>query len=301
MNNTIEISVLMSVYKEPCNWLKESIDSILSQTFPNFEFIIINDNPDSDVNNQILNEYSLKDKRVVVYSNEKNLGLTQSLNIGLRLAKGNYVARMDADDIAIINRLQVQFEYLTANKNVSLVGSWTKTFGIEKEAYKYPCNFDFLKASLFFGNRISHSSVMFRKEDFRKHDLFYDPLYVKAQDYELWCRASMIVNLGNINDFLMLNRTHSEQISNAGLNSQNNYANEIKLKALNNLGLILSENDKEIFSYFLSGKKVKSVKYLSLIKLIKTLIVANYKKNIYNKKYFNSILLYRFLNLYFKK
>ena len=94
-----KISVIMSIYSEKEEWIKESIDSILSQTFRDFEFIIINDNPKRKQNENLLLEYSQKDNRIIVITNKENIGLTKSLNKGLSIAKGKYIARMDADII----------------------------------------------------------------------------------------------------------------------------------------------------------------------------------------------------------
>ena len=96
---SVKLSVVMSIYKEPVEWMRQSIDSILNQTFTDFEFVIVNDNPIRSENRDILDEYSKKDFRIIVLSNDENIGLTKSLNKGLRISKGKYIARMDADDI----------------------------------------------------------------------------------------------------------------------------------------------------------------------------------------------------------
>src|SRR5690625_452840 len=99
-NLSPDITVLMSIYNEDMLWLRDSIESILNQTYQNFEFIIINDNPSNDINKVILKEYIKKDNRIKIIENDTNLGLTLSLNKGLRESTGLYIARMDADDIA---------------------------------------------------------------------------------------------------------------------------------------------------------------------------------------------------------
>lgn len=107
-----EVSVVMSVYNEPMEWISQSIESILNQSFTNFEFIIINDKPEGKEQIALINEYASQDQRIKIIQNEKNLGLTKSLNIGILHAKSKYIARMDADDISMPNRLKMQYEFM---------------------------------------------------------------------------------------------------------------------------------------------------------------------------------------------
>jgi len=115
-----EVTVLMSVYNGE-KYLREAIDSILNQTFTDFEFLIVNDGS-TDRTAEILRSYD--DPRIIIINNEKNIGLTKSLNIGLRMAKGEYIARMDADDVSMPERLQKQIELLNQKKNTGLVGTY---------------------------------------------------------------------------------------------------------------------------------------------------------------------------------
>ena len=103
----VAISVVMSVYNEPVDWIRQSIDSILNQTFRYFEFIIINDNPEGISQKKMLKDFAAKDNRIKIIENEENKGLTKSLNIGISKATGKYIARMDADDISMPDRKSV--------------------------------------------------------------------------------------------------------------------------------------------------------------------------------------------------
>ena len=113
-----KISVLMCVYNDE-DWLKNSIDSIVNQTFTDFEFVIVNDGS-TDNSLEIINSYS--DDRIRIINNEENLGLPKSLNRGLNLCKSELIARMDADDISMNNRLEKQYKYLKKNKEIALIG-----------------------------------------------------------------------------------------------------------------------------------------------------------------------------------
>lgn len=116
------VSVIMSVYKEPINWVKQSIDSIINQTYKNIEFIIICDDPTNEELIQFIKNYIIDDKRVKFHINERNEGLIVSLNYAISLAQGGYIARMDADDISMLDRLEKQKIYLESN-NLDLIGS----------------------------------------------------------------------------------------------------------------------------------------------------------------------------------
>ena len=119
------ISIIMSTYKEEESLLRQSIESILKQTYRDFEFIIILDNPENEMHKRVIEEYVLRDSRIHFYINEKNMGLTHSLNRGIDLAKGEYIARMDADDISLVDRLERQLEYLEKN-HYDLIGGITE-------------------------------------------------------------------------------------------------------------------------------------------------------------------------------
>src|SRR3989344_5781814 len=123
-NHFCKISVLMPAYNAR-KYIGEAIESILNQTFKDFEFIIIND-CSTDKTKKIIEEYANKDARIKLINNATNLGLTKSLNIGLKEARGEYVARLDADDVALPERLEKQYEFMEKNKETTLVGAWAE-------------------------------------------------------------------------------------------------------------------------------------------------------------------------------
>ena len=118
-----KITVLMSIYKEPIDWMILSIDSIIEQTYKDFEFIIINDNPERLDNTKLLEKYLKKDSRIKIVNNSENIGLTKSLNKGLAVSTGEYIARMDADDISLPTRFEKQIAFLESNPNVIVLGT----------------------------------------------------------------------------------------------------------------------------------------------------------------------------------
>ena len=134
-----KLSIIMPVYNEKVEWIKESIESIIYQTFTEFEFIIILDNPENKEAEKLLENYSKKDKRIRILKNKKNIGLVKTLNIGLDVANGEFIARMDADDIALPERFEKQMNFLIRNKNYN--NKWDTTTFSKLLNYERPENY----------------------------------------------------------------------------------------------------------------------------------------------------------------
>ncbi|MBB6400904.1 hypothetical protein HNP92_000189 [Methanococcus maripaludis] len=186
-----KISVIMAIYNEKEEYLKKAIESILNQTYENFEFIIILDNPlNSNAKNTVLN-YKKKDERIIFLENDNNIGLAESLNNGIGIASGEYIARMDSDDISVKTRFQKQIEYLSNNPDVDLLFSWTR-FIDEKDGYvddfrpsnKYCSN---LKKYFFEKDLFVHPTLMAKSQVIK--NLMYNPNFKYSQDLDLWIRC----------------------------------------------------------------------------------------------------------------
>lgn len=202
------VSILMPVYKtEP--FLREAMDSMLSQTFTDFELIILNDcSPDNA--EEILDEY--KDPRIVRYRGEKNAGLANVLNVGMQMAKGKYIARMDSDDLSAPNRLKVQVDYLEQHSDIDLCSCGMKLFGAMEDQWIRESDFETLRINALFFSPILHASSVWRRDAFDKQGLRFRQEMVPAEDYDLWCRAlSGGLRLVNIPDCLYLYRIHPDQ------------------------------------------------------------------------------------------
>ncbi len=206
-----KVSVTMAVYNG-ASYLREAIDSMLAQSFADFEFIIVDDGS-TDSTAEILSGYD--DNRIVALRNAENLGLTRSLNICLRGARGEYVARMDADDIAHPRRLERQVEYLDRHPEVGLLGTWIERIDDQGNSIgvrRLPTGGTFLRWGLLFGTPIAHPSVMFRRELARKTG-YYDEKLRYAQDHELWVRLSFETVPAQLPEPLLRLRRHSRSIS----------------------------------------------------------------------------------------
>ena len=230
------ISVIMSTYKEDERLLRESIESILNQTYRDFEYIIILDYPDNDVHKSVIEEYALKDDRIHFYINEKNMGLTDSLNRGLSLCHGEYIARMDADDISLPDRLERQMKYLEKN-HYDLIGGITEMIN-ENGSLLYsiksvPTDPKKINKALRYSQCIAHPTWLGKKEVFEKNAGYrHMPL---CEDYDFTLRA--VLNgfvISNLNDAVLKYRMTSNSISRSNLFEQYLYMSYITNEYKNN-------------------------------------------------------------------
>lgn len=210
------ISVVMSVYNEKKEWIKEAIDSILSQSYNNIELIIVLDNPEAVSLKKYLMEFENRDKRVVVIVNKKNQGLAMSLNKGIEFAHGEYIARMDADDISLPDRLKIEKDYLDKHKEISMVG--TNIEYIDEAGNDVLSNTMFVsdnlkvKKALRYTNVFKHPTLMFRLKDIKKVGKYND--INPAQDYELITRMVLKgYKIANLNVKTLKYRIRSNSIT----------------------------------------------------------------------------------------
>lgn len=286
------ISVIMSVYNTPIKYLIESIESILNQSFTDFEFLIVNDASTDENIQRLLEAYN--DPRMRIIHNKINRGLTFNLNALLKLAKGQYIARMDADDISMPYRLQKQYSYMEKYKHIQILGSFAQAdIGI----HMFGGNMDYSMRKvkmLFYNAGICHPSAMFRKSFLDKHLIEYDTSIMKAQDYSLWVTCLEWTNLVVFPEVLLYYREYDGQISKLmreGVGGQKEYSRIIREKQLNSLGVTLSMDSIEDFmklgegNYNLTIKSFKEIYY--------KIILANKDKKLYNQlKLKNELKLY---------
>jgi len=207
------VSVLMSVYNGQ-KYLRDAIESILNQTFRDFEFIIIDDGS-TDGSWGILLEYAEPDDRIILLRNKNNVGLPKSLNIGLRIARGEYIARMDADDISLPERLATQVEVLDRSPNVGVVGSYVQLLGPDGKlgaVRRFATTHALILWALCFSTPLCHPATMARRSILLKVG-GYDEDFRQSQDRDLWQRVSDIAALANVPEVLLLHRKHPDSIS----------------------------------------------------------------------------------------
>jgi len=206
----------MSVYNGR-RYLREAIESVLRQTFGDFEFLILDDGS-SDGSQDIILSY--RDPRIRLVANTTNIGLTKSLNRGLARALAPLIARQDADDVSYPNRLEKQVEIMDRHPDVVLVGAQARTIdsgGSPVRGTPWPRAVTDLgmRWQLIFESPFVHTSVMFRREVVWGELGGYDEEFVTSQDYELWSRVARRYRIGNLPDCLVDFRVHPESASSA--------------------------------------------------------------------------------------
>jgi glycosyltransferase involved in cell wall biosynthesis len=201
MTSTPTVSVVMPTFNAAA-FLDEAVCSILGQTFRDFEFIIINDGS-HDETASILQRYERADERVRVYHQE-NQGIIPALNRGCRLARGRYIARMDADDISLPHRLERQVDYIEQHPEIGILGTWINKIGHDGSVVGswYPSqNPNVLRWKHFFGGCVCHPSVLMRHSVLGKIN-YYRAGSAPIEDEDLWLRASAITEFGNVPEIL---------------------------------------------------------------------------------------------------
>ena len=239
----VDVDVLIAV-KNAESFIEVAIDSILTQTFINLRIIVVyQDSIDSTWS--ILQKLSEKDHRIVLVHCADNADLVSSLNLGLSLANAKYIARMDADDIATPNRIEVQVRFLEFFKEVAIVGSWAKTFGNKEELWMMPERDEDIRVQGLFSSMILNPTAMFRRELLNSHPPveYRNQFRFGAEDFQFWYELSKKSKLHNIQQGLLFYRLHSQNYS-AVKHQQN----------LTNTRVILADKIRELDSFVSSDE-----------------------------------------------
>ena len=206
----------------------DAIESILEQTLKDFEFIVIDDGSTDD-SGEILKRYARRDSRIKLYS-QRQSGLIASLNKYCRLAKTNYIARMDADDISLPARLEKQFQFLEMHPEIGVLGTWIRDVDANRTPiidWPVPADPAVVRWFLFFGNCIAHPSVMMRK-DLLDRLGYYRPEAIYVEDYDLWIRAAEVTGLANIPEVLLEYRVSKKSVSGRNQSAQERQAEMLR-------------------------------------------------------------------------
>lgn len=230
-----KISVIMPVYNGE-KYLAEAINSILTQTFTDFEFIIIND-ASTDSTAQIINGFAKKDSRIRILTNKINLKIAATLNKGLNIAKGQYIARMDADDISLPHRLNLQVSFMDKHPEVGVCGSWL-TIHETNKIWRPPQYNEQIKAMLLFESCLYHPTIIARKTNIIDVGKYSDEMF-HAQDYDLWIKLliSGDIKFANIAESLLRYRFHHKIYRLDYKSKKMVKANKVRKKILKSIGL----------------------------------------------------------------
>lgn len=276
------ISVIMGCHNGE-HYLDDAIESILNQSCSDFEFIIIDD-ASTDSTWQIIKSWKSKDQRIRPYRNDRNLGLAATLNRALTYSKGRYIARMDADDISLPERLSRQLEMLEDHE-IQICGTWTRSIGrFRSKVTRYPTSHEEICAHLFFQSPFAHPTVMISAS-------LYDNFRYReeagiAEDYDLWVRMSSQAVMENIPEVLLLYRVHKGQVSESSRLKQANFAADVRKMYLSQSGINVSVEEQEIARQFRWPQPPPSKEHVRATEKLLSKILGYYN----NEKNFRRII-----------
>jgi len=271
------ISVIMAVYNGE-KFLQQTIDSILSQTFADFEFIIVNDGS-TDSTKQILEKND--DKRIIIIDNESNLGVNKSRNSGIQKARGKYIAITDADDISLPDRFQIQVDFLEKNKYVGVCGTFIKVIDkdgkVQYSDWPYSFNSKENYIHFLFNCPLAHSSIMGKRELFLENP--YEFHFLVAEDFELWERLSHKTVLVNIEKVLLLYRIYGENTSLKRENEMKYAVCVLQKRILQGFGIDITEEKVKDLFFWEKGDKFLLKEFDKILFIVS----KNYGKDILEK------------------
>ncbi|MFV0417115.1 MAG: glycosyltransferase family 2 protein [Dysgonomonas sp.] len=295
------VSVLIPCYNVE-KYVEESVNSILKQTYTNLEIIAINDCSTDNTGN-ILQQLADKDSRITVVNNFKNLRLISTLNKGIELCRGEYIARMDADDISLPTRIEKEVDFLEKNKDHDIVSTQFYAFRSDKPN-KYDLNHspqhdNELRAYMLFRSGICHPAVLIRKRIFSELGLKFEQQYLHVEDYALWSEAIYKTKIANLPEPLLLYRVHKNQVSSLNEELQTENKKEVFKIHCNHLGLPIDNKFIDIYaSVAESIPSESSFKYLDKCeKFMLSLMALNQEKDFCDNKYLSHMLSLHWLRL----
>lgn len=285
MTQTHEISVVMSVYNAE-KYVFEAIESILNQSYRDFEFLITDD-ASTDSSLQILKDFENEDKRIKLYKNKENLGLTKNLNLMLQSSKGRFIARMDADDISLPDRFEKQLDFMNGNPDIGVCGTNILFFGSSDHITSLPETDDEIKASLLFRDVIMHPTVFIRRSVLETLIINYDENFRISQDYDLWCRLSGRTKLANLPERLLRYRFQEGNITTSTKSKyRETFLEKIFSYELGKIGIIPDEKELETHIKISAGKKLAQFRELEEIGYwLKKILKANRSKPFYDSSF----------------
>jgi glycosyltransferase involved in cell wall biosynthesis len=278
------ISVLFPVFEFDANF-ESAIKSVLSQTLPDFEIILL-----YPYGQEIPKKEYLHDKRLKLYSCPALWNLSKILNFGIKLSRGEFIARMDSDDIAERSRFEDQVRFLRENKFVSMCGSWAELFGAENYLFQPAERWDELRVDFLFGCQFIHPSVMFRKQTVLEKSLFYDEAAKATEDFELWSRWIEVSPMANLPKILLRYRRHSSSATVRNKEIGESIYKEVMGKLLIRGGFTISERELEIHFKAFNGKEIDFIEFQTLELTLSRLLSWNTKIKFYSEHYLDAMV-----------
>ena len=274
------VSIVMAAYNEE-KYIKEAIESILSQTYSNFEFIIVNDGSTDKTEDIIL---AFPDHRIKYIKNEQNLKLIASLNKGLTAATGKYIARMDSDDISVPERLEKQVRFMESLPEVGISGAQLIVFGSEDSTMNYPLHHEDIMLRLLITSCFPNNLVIFRRELLEHYHLSFTPGYDHGEDYKFWTQWVQITKTANLPDYLVKYRFHASSVSHKHKYVQRQTRNRIRVEYLQEIFHLRNE---EQMAHDLYG-----IDYSKKLNAVKKVLQKNLEFNLFDQDKLTNTLFY---------
>lgn len=297
------VSVVMSVFNAQ-DYLEEAILSILGQQYETFEFIIVNDGS-TDNSLEIIKGMQQKDSRIVLVSRE-NKGLIASLNDGISIANGDYIVRMDADDISSPQRVSTLVSHMENNTDIDIAGSYVASFGENKKqsVWKFPPHHEAIRTRLLFTVPICHGSSIFRTSIFKKDGYWFDRQFEHAEDYELFSRLDKNYKFGMIPKILYRVRFVEDSVTRV---ADENFRQRMQViarifcRSTDLLGLELS--DEEIALHFILTTSDRIIKHdldiAEVDQYFSRILAHNKQKAVFDERYLFRILARKYLTVFY--
>lgn len=283
-----KVSVVLPVYNTE-QYLKQAIESILKQTFTNFELIIVSHHDTNKESLDIINSFN--DSRIKHIKTPRGTNLPGSLNIGIDEASGEYVVRMDSDDISLRHRLKRQVDYMDKNPTIGISGSKCKTFGSFESVSKPFTDPEDIKANMLFATSLVHPSVIIRKNLLDKFRLRYNPSLSHTEDYDMWVRCVKHFPISNLNEILIHYRVHKKSNFQIFKDESLQISKEIKKTLLQELGLDPSQEEIELHTSFVPKNQEKLMEFIdNKERWLNRILISNKRTNTYNQKSLKKII-----------
>lgn len=297
-----KVSIIMPVFNGE-KYICESIESIIGQTFADWEFIIVNECGSNQKTTEILHAYEKKDSRIKIIQNVERLRIAESLNVAIRNSSGEYIARMDSDDRAGNMRLQKQVEYLDSHPEIGIVGIHPTVFGDADWDWNTEYNSDTILADSLFYLPFLHPTVMFRKEVVELNRLEYNKEYFYTEDYDFFERMLHVTKASNIDDkTLFFYRIHGAAATFIGGNTGIDIYKQVMARAFSRLELNFDKEELSLLCIHEGCKNCTGEKLYNNISrldlLLKQILTSNLTKKIYNQESLFNTLHKRWMQLW---
>lgn len=291
VNSQPLVSVLMPVYNAEKH-LKEAMDSILLQTYHHLEVVIVNDGS-TDGSEALLASYN--DSRIRLLVNPENKGLIYSLNYGLSACKGKYVARMDADDISMPERIAKQVAYMEQHPEIGVCGcDYTQFNDSEEQSFRALSRHDEILSQMIFNSSVVHPSLMIRRSALQDFDPVFNPGYQHAEDYELWSKLILHTRFSAVHQLLFRYRIHASQVTQKHSEQQQLSASRIRKELLGKLGFTYTEQEVELLSQMAAHRLFSQKEQLNLLEqFLEKLIAENDQSRRIDPEIFKEVLSYK--------